>query len=395
MDEKKQQAMPAGQKPFGIVFFAVLAVIGIFLMAGKKEATLSEREQRMLAGCPDLTVKSYLSGDYQTEYEAYLADQMPGRDYLYSRYQEGKYLIGNRFFGDYLAGEDGSVLALAKPWKKEYRTNLAQFLATLSKEMPGGAKVVMLAPEASQVMTGWGPKGGYAGDQSVDYEAFCKELKAATGTGEAWTVTNALKALQAKSDTPLYYKGDHHWNTHGAYVAAGEILRLLGKQICDEDYNWYVVKDDFMGTTASGSGLFGSGDMIELCEPKDFRYTVKYVQEDRKETTCFVPEKLSEMQPYEVFFGGNFGELDIRTEAYAEGTLLVVKDSFANCLLPMLLPHYRQIIVVDPRYFTGDWELLLESLKDDPVQCDILWMYRQNTLADLDVADLLSDITYK
>ena len=28
----------------------------------------------------------------------------------------------------------------------------------------------------------------------------------------------------------------------------------------------------------------------------------------------------------------------------------MVKDSFADCFIPFLTPHYREIVVVDPRY---------------------------------------------
>lgn len=402
MDTEKKQLLLWGQKFFAIVFFALLAAAGLLLVLYRKDAEVSEREQRMLSGCPDFSVDRFLSGEFQAEYETYLSDRFFGRDFLYSRYQEIRYLLGNRHFGEYLAGKGGSVLAIAKPWEETPRQNLAQFLAALSAQMPEGRKVVFLAPEASQVMTGWVPRGGYAKDQRPDFEAFCEELKRFEAAGKDddfleteengtsdghWQVTSALISLRAGNDRALYYKSDHHWNSRGAYVAAGEILRLLGKQIRDEDYVWSLVKNDFYGTCASGTGLYVSGDVMELCEPRDFRYTVHYVQEDRKETTCFDWEKLDGMQPYEVFFGGNFGQLDIRTEAYSEGTLLVVKDSFANCLIPMLLPHYRRIVVVDPRYYTGEWELLLEGMKG----CDMLWLFRQNTLAGLDVAALLTD----
>ena len=36
------------------------------------------------------------------------------------------------------------------------------------------------------------------------------------------------------------------------------------------------------------------------------------------------------------------------------GHLVVLKDSFANCLVPYLTLHYAKITVIDPRYFRAD-----------------------------------------
>ena len=41
-----------------------------------------------------------------------------------------------------------------------------------------------------------------------------------------------------------------------------------------------------------------------------------------------------------------------------EGHLAVIKDSYANCLIPFLTAHYGKITVIDPRYFRvdiGEW----------------------------------------
>ena len=62
--------------------------------------------------------------------------------------------------------------------------------------------------------------------------------------------------------------------------------------------------------------------------------------------------KLSTKDKYAYFFGGNYGEMKIEN-CGGEGHLLVIKDSFANCLLPFLLPHYEKVTVIDPRFYVG------------------------------------------
>ena len=40
----------------------------------------------------------------------------------------------------------------------------------------------------------------------------------------------------------------------------------------------------------------------------------------------------------------------VTDDGTANGKLLVIKDSYANCILPFLAEHYAEITVVDPRY---------------------------------------------
>ena len=78
-------------------------------------------------------------------------------------------------------------------------------------------------------------------------------------------------------------------------------------------------------------------------------------------TGLYDEEKLSSHDQYSLFLGGNCGLLQIDLgEADTRPTLLVIKDSFANSLLPFLARHYR-ITAVDPRYYTGKLQPLLQN----------------------------------
>ena len=57
--------------------------------------------------------------------------------------------------------------------------------------------------------------------------------------------------------------------------------------------------------------------------------------------------------------------------------LLVLKDSYANCMIPLLTLGYQKIVVVDPRYFTGDLEVLMAA---EGVN-EVLVLYNAETLA--------------
>ena len=53
------------------------------------------------------------------------------------------------------------------------------------------------------------------------------------------------------------------------------------------------------------------------------------------------------------------------TDTTADSTdrLLLVKDSFADCMIPFLIPYYREIIVVDADYYQKHVSDLLDKNK--------------------------------
>ena len=98
--------------------------------------------------------------------------------------------------------------------------------------------------------------------------------------------------------------------------------------------------------------------------------------------------KLDERDQYSVFFGGNHAMIDIQSTQTEKRRLLVFKDSYANCFLPLLAPYYREIVVIDPRYYTGK----LSSVMSDKQFDDVLFLYNANTFfADTSLELALSD----
>ena len=107
---------------------------------------------------------------------------------------------------------------------------------------------------------------------------------------------------------------------------------------------------------ASKSGVnLGEKEQIDIYVPteEDTDLIVDYVDEGKRSTSLYDSSKLKEKDQYTVFLGGNSSLLDIRTVSTSTKRLLLVKDSFANSFIPFLTPYYREIVVVDPRYYSG------------------------------------------
>ena len=65
-----------------------------------------------------------------------------------------------------------------------------------------------------------------------------------------------------------------------------------------------------------------------------------------------------------------------------------MKDSYANCLIPFLVPYFREIIVVDPEYYEGNLDEIMEENKISSV----LFLYSGNTFVqDGKISGVLQD----
>lgn len=155
------------------------------------------------------------------------------------------------------------------------------------------------------------------------------------------------------------------------------------------NYNFYDVTGSFQGTQSSNSGVYSTYETVTIGVPDNSigTYTVEYVKEGKKTTSLFDDSKLKEKDKYQVFLGGNFAQVDITTTAGTGRNLMIIKDSYANCFIPLLTPYYDKIIVIDPRYFYDDIYTLIEAYGIS----DVLFMYNVNSyVEDNSLEDILS-----
>jgi hypothetical protein len=89
---------------------------------------------------------------------------------------------------------------------------------------------------------------------------------------------------------------------------------------------------------------------------------------------------LTSTDAYEYFLGPNRDLLQIKTahENADRGTLLLVKDSYANAFVPFLTMDYRQIIVLDLRYVKEALADILDRYEPD----DLMFLYNIGTFSE-------------
>ena len=95
-----------------------------------------------------------------------------------------------------------------------------------------------------------------------------------------------------------------------------------------------------------------------------------------KTASLFFKDKLTKKNHYEVFLGGNYDKVIITTVSQSDRSLLLIKDSYANCMIPMLTPYFNKIVVIDPRYLTDS----LDSIIKENDFTHMMYLYNANTL---------------
>lgn len=365
---------------------AVLVTLMIVLLSVgsliTKDREYSANENRYLAGRPSLSLSSLASGKFMEDTEAYLSDQFLGRDFLVRTRAGIDRFVGKREVNGVYIGKDHFLFEKPSTWDEERMTRTLTAINKVTSDSGDLRSYMAVAPNATELLRNYLPTGAPVTNQTQQIGAIYKNLPDVK-------CVDLVTPLKAVSDpTVLYYRTDHHWTSVAAEVAFREIALAMGLVPDAVTYQTMPVTNSFQGTMASTSGVFKASDTISITVPeKDQQLVVTYVNEGKKTSTLFDASKLKEKSQYDVFFGGNFAEVRIDTGAESDRVLLVLKDSYANCVIPMLTPYFKTIVLVDPRYYVDN---LPDTIQEEGVT-DLLWLYNCNTLLnDTSIGDKFS-----
>lgn len=384
MSERRKTRKRRIEAVIGAGFLICILGIGLLnlIIPSKK---ISEEENRGLQQKPEFSVSSVTSGSYMDQYEKYQADQFVGRNAWRSLKVGFSRLAGSKEENGVFIGKKGQLLEdIAVPDQDVLKDNL-KAIQNLSETYPDIPVNMILVPDAAYVLEDRMPFTATVADQSQYIAQVKKEL----GDSVQWI--DAVKPLTRHSDEKIYYKTDHHWTAKGAYYVFQESVKTLE---LDEKmaggYVSYPITTEFNGALASKSGChLKEKEQIDIYVPKaeDNDVVVNYVDEQKKTTSLYDSSKLKERDKYAVYLGGNFSVVDIRTVSESNRRLLLFKDSYANSFVPFLTPYFREIVMVDPRYYSGT----IRDIMDTYEITDTLFLYSANIfLQDNNISGVLS-----
>jgi len=165
---------------------------------------------------------------------------------------------------------------------------------------------------------------------------------------------DAHSILEAHSDEYIFFRTDHHWTALGAYYAYLAFAEAAGfEPITIENYTEHAI-EGFIGSLA-----VGTRNRTILSHPDTIYF---YTLNDTTEFSIdmFIIPNISALC-YRLFLGGDRDIYTFTTSNTNGRSLVTIKDSFANAMLPWLAPHYETITVIDPRQFSGSVLQVMEN----------------------------------
>ncbi|MCI8292315.1 MAG: hypothetical protein HFH53_02105 [Hespellia sp.] len=351
-----------------------LVLLAIFFLGNLLKPTkgYSEQENRSLAGRPQLTWTSVVSGMFAEQYEKYQSDQLIGRNLWRDLAVNLRILTGSNKENGIFYGRQNQLLEeIRKPDEESFQANLEaiQDFAGRHKELPMS---ILIVPDAAGAFPERLPAFAETENQMMILKRIQRELE------ETVTWIDVSEVFAEHAEEKLYYQTDSHWTSLGAYYgfqASGEALGIEQENMTN--FVPYPVTAQFNGTLSARSGYAKDiQEEITIYIPggKDIEVVVNYVDKQEKRTSIYQSDALEGRDKYQVFLGGNDSLVDIRTTSDSDRRLLIFKDSSANCFVQFLIPYFREIVLVDPRYYAGDIEELLDMYH----VTDGLFLYRGN-----------------
>lgn len=374
-EERKKQIQVKRMTAIVLTVIVLLVCLVNLLPVNK---TFSDNENRKLAEKPKFTWSKVISGQYMEEYESYRSDQFVGRNMLRTIKTASEFFAGKRESSGVLKGDNGYLMEEIAPMDEGKVTANLKAMNQFSESHPDIPMYMMLVPNAANILSDRLPALAETEDQKKQFQ----EIQGNLGTMITWVdVQNTLKSHKKEV---LYYHTDSHWTTLGAYYAYQTLTEVMNLDTSKAPkMKQYAVNTDFNGDLSSLSGYdTGFREPVYIYSAENTKENISVVAEydGTKKATLYDEYKLEEKDKYALFLGGDHDVTDIRTNAEGTDRLLVIKDSYANCMLPFLTPYYREIIAVDPAEYKGNVETILE----ENAITSVLFLYNGNTFVQDD-----------
>ena len=335
---------------FLFCFVLVSLAVSFWLIPDKD---FSEQENRTLEQLPEIRADSFFSGSFAKEINVYYADQFPLRD-MFVHLKGGSELA-------LLKGENNGVLyspnQLAAKDFNAYRSRIHVtedtdriYLESVEAQLKSVNKlgdslsvplVTVLPPRTVDIAD-----SAFAYDRP-DGDAVFDIMKSTLGEKAGYIDTLSLLRPKYEQGEYVYYRTDHHWTTSGAYLVYCEIMKQLGKEdkiIQKSEFDVEVI-EGFSGTTAARGGFpFYKKDELEIWHlPEEDGYEL--TADGNALDGLYNRDFLAKSDKYSVFLDGTHNITTITKPDSSRPTLLVAKDSFANCLIPFLAREFDIVAV--------------------------------------------------
>lgn len=341
--------------------FIFTAGFGVWIYL-RQHSSFSVSEKRALSQFPNLSLEEIADGDFSRGLSSFYGDQFPLRQRFTSLKAMSELSLLRRENNGVILGRDGYLVMNPSYGELSvYEENLGAVRNFCDKYHAAGIDTdVFFAPRGADVLSLYLPNVYENSEGKRVWDIAFEAIP------ELITVTDEISTAARRGER-VWYRTDHHWTALGAYECYASLMTRLGKTPIPASALCYeAVSESFRGSCYSKFGYLGidAEQSFLLRYDGDEKYEIVYHESDKTEMGFYFHENADS---YEVFLGGNYGHITIESvEDSDRERLLLVKDSFANSVVPFLAADY-DIEMYDLRYFSGRLSEEIDRIKPDRI----------------------------
>lgn len=355
----------------GLLAGGVLVLSITFLLSPKQD--FSENENRYLAKFPAFAWEDIKSGQYMEDLSSWLSDHFPLRNFFMGLKADTEIALGKKEINNvYIAEDDYLIEVYEEPVNTErIADTFHKFYEKIDTESIDTK--LMLVPTASYVLADKLPTNAPLTSQMDTANAIYEKSGIPA-------IDCSSSLLDAAATEQLYYYTDHHWTTYGAYQGYLAYCEAKGlTPVSLDDMQAQTVTTEFYGTIYSKVNDYShKADSITLYTNPADSLTVNYTDTEEVTDSLYNLDYVGQKDKYSLFLNNLHTLIEITNEnAESDRELILIKDSYANSMVPFLTHHYKKIYVFDTRYYKQGPSSFIE---EHPSVTDVLLLYNMNTL---------------
>jgi len=372
--------------------FVVLLVAGGLASSFLKKANVSTLEQRKLQQFPVFTDSTLWNGEYFKQIELYYADNFPMREKWISFSDAFKNNLGFqsseiKIYDPVHGAEDNLVKDTIPdgPLPDDSATGQIKKRVFVFKkrafEMFGGGPG--LGKAYADVINSFNHLGipnlqvyNLIIPVALDFEITQKYAKLQKPNRAAIeNIYNnedpnikkvwAIDEIRKHSDEYIYFNTDHHWTSLGAYYAYRAFCATADLTPVSLDTVPSKTKPAFLGSLyrlTKDPDLEGNPDSVKYYLFRDsLNFYIGSTAIGYWVKSKMYGEGASGANSYSVFLQGDLPIVKMETQHKNGRKIAMVKESYGNAFAPFLINNYEKVVVVDQRYYTGNFIEMLKA----------------------------------
>jgi hypothetical protein len=176
---------------------------------------------------------------------------------------------------------------------------------------------------------------------------------------------NPVDEIRKHRTEYIYFNTDHHWTSLGAYYAYKAFCAQAGLTPVSLDTVQSKVKPNFLGffhRITRSAVLKNNPDSVRYYLFRDsLNFFIGSNSLGYWAPSKMYAEQVSGDNSYSVFLQGDLPICKMETQKKDGRKIAVVKESYGNAFAPFLINNYEKVIVVDSRYYSGDFIGMLKA----------------------------------